>query len=123
MGTRVAEWRLGSAQVLHNRQMPYRGRLSKTERIVSRAFHEGESAVVSSLADRRVRASVLRSLLLNNASVKQGKQSALRITGANVVGRLEIVHVDISAPISLHDCSFNEPIDIYGSRFRQLSLP
>lgn len=110
------------ARMPHTRHMRYRG-LSKTERIVSRAFREGERAVVGELADRQVRASVLRSLLLSGESAKHGARSALRINGADVVGKLEIVHGNVPSPISLHDCTFNEPIDIYGSRFRQLSLP
>jgi hypothetical protein len=102
--------------------MRYPG-LSRTERVVSKAFYEGERVALNNRADRLVRASVLRSLLFSDAPSKQGKQSALRITGAKIVGRLEMVQADISAPVSLHDCTFDETIDIYGSRFRQLSLP
>jgi hypothetical protein len=47
---------------------------------------------------------------------------ANRLTGAHITGELEVEHADITAPISLHDCRFDEPISFFGSRLRRLSL-
>ncbi len=86
------------------------------------AFGTGTLVDVRGRQDRVVRSEVIRFLLLGGAAVEAGNLPALRLTGAHITADLEVEHADITAPISLHDCRFDEPISLFGSRLRRLSL-
>jgi hypothetical protein len=98
-------------------------RLSDPEQDVYDAFRAG-TAVDLTTADRRVvRAEVLRVLLLGGGpAADRGDLPALRLTGAQITGRLELAYAEITAPISLQGCDFDNKIDIYGAALRQVSF-
>lgn len=96
--------------------------LSETELSVQQAFRTGEFLDLGELEDPVVRCSVLRFLLLGGAPSQGGEQPALRLIGAHIIGRLLLTYADISSPISLRDCHFDETMDIYGARLGQFSL-
>ncbi|WP_433382855.1 hypothetical protein ACQPZX_19760 [Actinoplanes sp. CA-142083] len=98
-------------------------RLSDSEQAVVDAFRVGEMADLSQADDPIVRASVLRFLLLGGGPPpERGDLPALRLTGARVTGRLELACADVTAPISLHACDFDEKIEIYEATLRQVSF-
>lgn len=96
--------------------------VSDTERAVVDAFGTGAFVDVGGWRDRVVRSEVIRFLLLGGATVEAGNLPALRLTGAHITGDLEAEHADITVPISLHECRFDEPMSFFGSHVRRLSL-
>ncbi|MEU7582620.1 membrane-associated oxidoreductase [Streptomyces sp. NPDC041068] len=71
--------------------------------------------------ERTVRAEVLRALLLDGPR-RDGETAKLHLTGARVIGRLDLQHADIAAPIRLWSCYFDEELNLYGAQLRQLHL-
>ncbi|MEU5958527.1 membrane-associated oxidoreductase [Streptomyces sp. NPDC047525] len=71
--------------------------------------------------DRTVRAEVLRALLVEGPH-ESGGTPLLRLTGARITGRLDLQYVDVAAPIHLWACYFDDVLDLYGARLRQLNL-
>ena len=96
--------------------------LSVTETAVRDAFRVGDYLDVRTFDDRVVRSSVLRFLLLGGVSADDGHLPALRLIGAHITGHLQLAYADVVAPLSLRDCLFDEPMDIYGATVRQVSL-
>lgn len=72
-------------------------------------------------AERTVRASVLRALLLK-APQEEGEIAALKITGARITGVLDLKYATIDAAIRLSHCQFDGVPDLYGAQLRQLNL-
>lgn len=72
-------------------------------------------------AERTVRASVLRSLLLTSPQ-REGEIAALKITGARITGVLDLKYATIDAAIRLSHCRFDDAPDLYGAQLRQLNL-
>ena len=107
--------------------------LTPTELRVWRAFPRGESVDFRTAdnedpalgdtwgAERTVRASVLRSLLIK-APQEDGEVAALKITGARITGVLSIDHATIDAAILLRHCRFDGVPDLNGAQLRQLDL-
>ncbi|MFC4911522.1 hypothetical protein [Actinomadura gamaensis] len=110
-----------------------RSELSRAERRVWRAFARGEevdfraspdedaSDGASWGRDRTVRASVLRALLLDGPA-QDGEIPALRVSGARVVGALNLRYATVEHPIRLWGCHFEQVPNLYGGRFRQVNL-
>jgi hypothetical protein len=96
--------------------------VSDTERAVLDAFGTGALVDVRGRPDPVVRAEVIRFLLLGGAAIEAGTLPAIQLTGAHITGALEVEHADITAPISLFECRFDEPISFFGSRLRRLNL-
>jgi hypothetical protein len=96
--------------------------VSDTERAVVDAFGAGTLVDVRGRQDRMVRGEVIRFLLLGGVAVEAGDLPALRLTGAHITGALELEHAEIMAPISLHECRFDERMSVFGSHLRRLSL-
>lgn len=70
-----------------------------------------------------VRAECIMALLLGaGPEPAPGERPALRLSGASVTGRLDLRFAEISAPIVLTDCDFDESPLLQGARFRELSL-
>jgi hypothetical protein len=86
------------------------------------AYPRGDYVDLRGAEDRTVRASLIRSLLLGANTAEPGQLAALRVTGAHITGALDLQYADINSPLRLESCQFDEPIDIYGARLRQLSL-
>ncbi|MFI2413383.1 membrane-associated oxidoreductase [Streptomyces sp. NPDC018947] len=72
-------------------------------------------------AERTVRASVLRALLLR-APQEEGEIAALKITGARITGVLDLKYATVDAPVRLSHCHFDNAPDLYGAHLRQLNL-
>ncbi len=72
-------------------------------------------------AERTVRASVLRALLLK-APQEDGEIAALKVTGARITGVLDLKYATIDAAVRLSHCHFDDAPDLYGARLRQLNL-
>ncbi|MEU0374713.1 membrane-associated oxidoreductase [Streptomyces sp. NPDC006283] len=72
-------------------------------------------------AERTVRASVLRALLLK-APQEEGEIAALKITGARITGVLDLNHAVIDAAVRLRQCQFDGVPSLYGAQLRQLDL-
>ncbi|WP_435846254.1 hypothetical protein [Streptomyces diacarni] len=95
--------------------------LTDAERRIEEAFPRGATVDLTGADDRTVRARVLRSLLLRAPS-EDGEIPALRLRGARVTGALDLHSAVVSCPVSLTDCSFEEPVIFYGAECRGLSL-
>lgn len=72
-------------------------------------------------AQRTVRASVLRALLIK-APQEEGEIAALRVTGARITGVLDLKYATVDAAVQLSHCRFDGVPDLYGARLRQLDL-
>ncbi|MFF0644772.1 membrane-associated oxidoreductase [Streptomyces tendae] len=71
--------------------------------------------------ERTVRASVLRSLLLDGPR-EDGRVAALSLAGARVTGRLDLQYATVDHPVRLRHCHFDEAPRFYGARLRELNL-
>ncbi|GAA2682697.1 oxidoreductase [Streptomyces aculeolatus] len=72
--------------------------------------------------ERIVRAEVVAALLLGARDTESGHTAAVQLTGARITGRLALDHADVEHHLRLQDCSFEESVDLYGARTRQLSF-
>ncbi|MGW7381159.1 membrane-associated oxidoreductase [Streptomyces sp. NPDC054794] len=106
--------------------------LSPAELRVWQAFPRGESVDFRAEnedpapgdtwgAERTVRASVLRALLLKSPH-EEGEIAALKITGARITGVLDLKYATIDAAVRLSHCQFDSVPDLYGAEMRQLNL-
>ncbi|MEW2132936.1 membrane-associated oxidoreductase [Streptomyces sp. NPDC005435] len=106
--------------------------LTPAETRVWQAFPRGESVDFrtgdeetapdgTDAAERTVRASVLRALLLKTAQ-EEGEIAALKITGARITGVLDLKYSSIDAAIRLSHCRFDSVPKLYGAQLRQLNL-
>jgi hypothetical protein len=75
-------------------------------------------------ADRTVRAEFLRELL-TGARGNAGSRGtgALNVRGARIVGGLDLEGVDLTCPIRLEDCWFEEPVNLCEARAASIRLP
>jgi len=77
----------------------------------------------SEAARPSVRAECIMALLLGaGTEPAPGERPALRLSGASITGRLDLQFAEISAPVVLTDCHFDEPPLLQGARFRELAL-
>jgi hypothetical protein len=60
-------------------------------------------------ADRRVRAEVLMALLLGGGDFEKGRAPAMRLVGARITGRLDVMAADVSHALVLSRCRLDEP--------------
>ncbi|MEU9086221.1 membrane-associated oxidoreductase [Streptomyces sp. NPDC048357] len=107
--------------------------LSPAEARVWRAYARGDSLDFRTAEDedvslgddwgpgRSVRATVLRRLLVE-APQEEGEIAALVITGARVIGVLDLRHATIDVAVRLSHCRFDEVPDLYGAQLRELDL-
>lgn len=72
--------------------------------------------------ERVVRAEVVAALLLGAREAEAGHTAAVQLTGARITGRLALDHAETHHHLRLTECSFEEPVDLYGARTRQLSF-
>ncbi|MGW0734671.1 membrane-associated oxidoreductase [Streptomyces sp. NPDC002851] len=71
--------------------------------------------------ERTVRAEVLRALLLDGPR-EGGETAVLKLTGARIVGRLDLEYAVIDCGVHLWACHFEDTLDLYGAQIRQLAL-
>lgn len=71
---------------------------------------------------RTVRAEVLAALLLGANSVRPGAVAALNLTGARIVGRLDLAGGDIAHTVQLASCRLEETVNLRGSATRTIRM-
>ncbi|TDD23953.1 hypothetical protein E1287_38545 [Actinomadura sp. KC06] len=110
--------------------------LTPTERRLWEAFPKGEAVDLSSGDaafddtgqadrwghDRVVRAEVLVALLVGAVEPEPGQVAAVRLGGARVTGSLNLGHADVSVPLALTGCSFDEAPHLYWASMNSVHL-
>jgi hypothetical protein len=105
--------------------------LSPPERRLWEAFPRGET-VDPSLNDptaaerwgpeRMVRAEVLVALLAGAVEPASGHIAAVRLTGARILGALDLGHAQVSVPLALTGCSFDNVPHFYWASMNSVHL-
>ncbi|MBL1117227.1 membrane-associated oxidoreductase [Streptomyces sp. 110] len=72
--------------------------------------------------ERRVRASVIRSLLLGGADATGGETPMVHLTGARVSGKLRLIFAEACCVLWLEECWFEEAPQLYGAKLRVTSF-
>ncbi|MEW2353202.1 hypothetical protein [Spirillospora sp. NPDC029432] len=110
--------------------------LSPPERRLWEAFPRGESVDLSSgdpvlndpsTADRwgperMVRAEVLVALLAGAVAPESGHIAAVRLTGARILGALNLGHAQVTVPLALTGCSFDNAPHFYWAGMNSVHL-
>jgi hypothetical protein len=110
--------------------------LSPPERRLWEAFTSGESVDLSSPdpaqndpafserwgGERVVRAEVLVALLAGAVERAPGQVAAVRLTGARITGSLNLGHAEVSVPLALTRCSFDEAPHLYWATMNSVHL-
>lgn len=110
--------------------------LSPQERRLWEAFPRGESVDLSSPdpaqndpafsehwgQDRLVRAEVLVALLAGAIDAEPGQVAAVRLTGARIIGALNLGHAEVTVPLALTGCSFDEPPHLYWANMNSVHM-
>lgn len=73
-------------------------------------------------AQSKVRAEVVRRLLLDGPPAEPGHIRRLLADGLRVEGRLDLQDAEIATPIELRNCDFSEPVDLSHARLSRVSL-
>jgi hypothetical protein len=112
------------------------GELSAAERRVWEAFPHGEPVDLSTGdresappehgaswgLERTVRAHILTALLLGEREAEPGHVARLFLTGAHIVGLLDLSDAEISAPVALIGCYFDTAVTVANAQARRLDL-
>jgi hypothetical protein len=73
-------------------------------------------------AGRAICGSVIRAILLGGPDRERGAVAALRVAGARITGRLDLAHAEVSCPVRLEQCWFEEAPDLRGGEVRHLDF-
>ncbi|MEV8316406.1 membrane-associated oxidoreductase [Streptomyces sp. NPDC059900] len=71
--------------------------------------------------ERTVRAEVLRALLIDGPT-RDGEIAGLKLWGARITGRLDLMYGTVEHPVRLRSCHFEETPNLYGAQVRALVL-
>lgn len=110
--------------------------LSPPERALWEAFAAGESVDLTSgnpafddpgKADRwgperSVRAEVLVALLVGAVQTEPGQIAAVRLVGARITGSLNLGHAEVSVPLALTGCAFDEAPHLYWASMNSVHM-
>jgi hypothetical protein len=96
--------------------------LSEAEHAVWDAFPTGDAVDLRGAVDSVVRAEVLAALLLGGRAGEPGRVPAVRLSGASVIGSLDLSFAEVQYAMLLMDCAFAQQIVLYGARTRQVNL-
>ncbi len=96
--------------------------LGTAERGLWHAFPRGETVDLNGATNRTVRAGVLRALLLGAQPAEPGHSAALRLTGAHITETLDLSHATLTCSVTLTECRFDQPVELYGARTREFDL-
>jgi hypothetical protein len=110
--------------------------LSPAERALWDAFPRGESVDLTTGrrgqdepamsdtwgAERQVRAEVIVALLLGAREAESGQVAAVRLTGARITGTLNLGHAEVTVPLALTGCAFDEQPHLYWARMQSVHL-
>jgi hypothetical protein len=72
--------------------------------------------------ERHLRAEVVVALLLGAIEAEPGELAAVRLIGARITGPLGLEHADVTVPLEITDCSFDEAPRLYWARMRSMRL-
>ncbi|GAA3225661.1 hypothetical protein [Actinocorallia longicatena] len=72
--------------------------------------------------NRRVRAEVLVALLAGAREPEPGQVAAVRLTGAHITDSLNLGHAQVSVPLALTECVFEEPPHLYWAQLTSVQL-
>lgn len=98
------------------------GALSPAEQSLWDAFPRGAQVVLTADAPHTVRAAVIQSLLLGAREAEPGHRAALRLRGADIVGRLDLYQAEIEPAIDLVGCTFDAVPQLSFARLRGVSF-
>ncbi|MBE1484660.1 hypothetical protein [Plantactinospora soyae] len=96
-------------------------RWNAAERHVQAAFHRGAEVDLSGTS-HPVRASVLAELLAGPADRGTAPRAALRLRSAEIVGRLDLRHVEVTVPVEISSSTFSDVPDLTEARVVNLLL-
>ncbi|MEV4254799.1 hypothetical protein AB0J52_16740 [Spirillospora sp. NPDC049652] len=96
--------------------------LTDAERLLWDAFPTGAWADLTDAADRTVRASVIRRLLLGGRDREPGELAAIRLRAATVTGRLDLMGASIDVALVCEDCAFDAPLRLAEAATRTVRL-
>lgn len=94
--------------------------LSDNERRLWDAFPRAETVDLGGTG--KVRAEIVAALLLGACPAEASRVPAVHLTGAHVTGRLDLSFAEVRHAALLRGCVFEQPVDLYGARLRQVSL-
>ncbi|MEV5573779.1 hypothetical protein AB0L06_27370 [Spirillospora sp. NPDC052269] len=107
--------------------------LTDAEQLLWDAFPTGSWADLRDAADKTVRAEVIRRLLLGGQDVEPGRLAALRLRGATVTGKLDLMGATIDVALVCENCVFDatlrlaeavtRTVRLLGSRLNRLDAP
>ena len=100
-------------------------RLTASERKLAEAFPIGERLRLGTGdpgrgatwgPGRTIRAEVIRELLVSATQPSRAGVPAIRITGARIVGALDLRFASVTHPLSLRSCHITGTLDLHGVR-------
>jgi hypothetical protein len=107
----------------------------KTEKNLRTAYRQGRPLELGSAgpdsdprlainggAERTIRASVIHDLLLSKPDINPGQLRQLRITGAVIVGPLDLQFAQIDCPVIFTHCTFKSQLRLSEAQVRSMSL-
>lgn len=71
---------------------------------------------------RTARAAVIVALLLGGNTAQSGAVACLRLAGARISGRLDLVGAQIAHALWLEDCRFEEGVDLSGASAQSIAI-
>lgn len=105
---------------------PRFGELSEAERGLLEAVAAGawfEVRAGGADADRRVRAALLAELLTGERAPEGRRPRALKLRGARIAGALDLEAAELTCPLLLDDCRFDEPLVLSEATAPSVRLP
>ncbi|HEX2316414.1 MAG TPA: hypothetical protein VHJ17_21915 [Thermomonospora sp.] len=109
--------------------------LTPPERALWQAFAAGESVDLGAGypamdpeygdqwgPERMIRAEVLMALLVGAVEPEPGQIAAVRLTGARVIGSLNLGHAEVTVPLALNGCYFDEAPHLYWASMNSVHL-
>jgi hypothetical protein len=96
--------------------------LSGPEQLVCAGFVRGEWVDLRDPATAGAPAGVLRALLLGAGETEPGFTPALRLRGARITGRLDLMGATVRWPLVCEDCEFSAGIRLVESRTRTVRI-
>lgn len=73
-------------------------------------------------ADRTIPAAAIRAVLLGGVAADRGHVARVRISGARIVGVLDLEHVEVSCALELNGCAFTDPPQLSYARLRSVEF-
>jgi hypothetical protein len=72
--------------------------------------------------ERVIRAEVIVALLLGAAETEPGQVAAVRLAGARITGTLNLDYAEVTVPLALSGCAFDEQPRFYWARMQSVQL-